>query len=95
MARLRPFSATRTTSRIAPMNSGQQHWIGRASDAQKSAVKVAPEVLAKYVGVYKGIYLRNPRTVEVTFSGGTLSVSGNGGPKQPIRSRRLTFPAPD
>jgi hypothetical protein len=65
-------------------DSGQQHWIGRATDAQKSAVKVAPEVLAKYVGVYKGIYLRNPRTVEVTFSGGTLSVSVNGGPKQPI-----------
>jgi hypothetical protein len=65
-------------------DSGQQHWIGRASDSQKSAVKVASEVLAKYVGVYKGIYLRNPRTVEVTFSGGTLSVSVNGGPKQPI-----------
>src|SRR5215471_6375410 len=30
-------------------DSGQQHWIGRASDAQKSAVKVAPEVMAKYV----------------------------------------------
>src|SRR6266446_10267926 len=65
-------------------DNGQEHWIGRTSDAQKSAVKVAPEVLAKYVGVYKGIYLRNPRTVEVTFSGGTLSVSVNGGPKQSI-----------
>src|SRR5215468_7551643 len=65
-------------------DNGQQHWIGRASDAQKSAVQVAPEVLAKYVGVYKGIYLRNPRTVEITLSGGTLSVSVNGGPKQPI-----------
>jgi hypothetical protein len=65
-------------------DNGQQHWIGRASDAQKYAVTVAPEVMKKYVGVYKGIYLRNPRTVEVTFSGGTLSVSVNGGPKQPI-----------
>ena len=65
-------------------DNGQQHWIGRVSDAQKSAVKVAPEVLAKYVGVYKGIYIRNPRTVEVTLSGGTLFVSVNGGPKQPI-----------
>ncbi|PYS00192.1 MAG: hypothetical protein DMG16_16080 [Acidobacteria bacterium] len=65
-------------------DNGQQHWIGKASDAQKSAAKVAPEILAKYVGVYKGIYLRNPRTVEVTFSGGTLSVSVNGGPKQPV-----------
>ena len=65
-------------------DNGQQHWIGKTSDAQQSAVKVAPEILAKYVGVYKGIYLRNPRTVEVTFSGGTLSVSVNGGPKQPV-----------
>jgi hypothetical protein len=66
------------------LDSGQQHWIGRASDAQKSAVKVAAEVLAKYVGVYKGTYLRNPRTVEVTLSGGTLYISVNGGPQQPI-----------
>jgi len=65
-------------------DNGQEHWIGKASDAQKTAVKVAPELLAKYVGVYKGIYLRNARTVEVTFSDGALSVSVNGGPKQPI-----------
>jgi hypothetical protein len=65
-------------------DNGQQHWIGKASDAGKTALKVAPEVLAKYAGVYKGQYLRGPRTVEVTFSGGTLFVSLNGGPKQPI-----------
>ena len=65
-------------------DSGQEHWIGRVSDAQKTAVKVAPDVLAKYAGLYKGIYIRNPRTVEVTFSDGTLFVSINGGPKQPI-----------
>ena len=65
-------------------DSGQQHWVGKASDAQKSAVKVALETLAKYAGVYKGLYLRNPRTVEVTLAGGILSVSLNGGPKPPI-----------
>jgi len=65
-------------------DNGQQHWIGRTTDAQKTAVKVAPEVLAKYAGVYKGIYLRNTRTVDVTFSDGKLFVSVNGGPKQPI-----------
>jgi hypothetical protein len=63
---------------------GQEHWIGKVSDAQKTAVKVAPDVLAKYTGVYKGIYLRSPRTVDVTFSDGKLFVSVNGGPKQPI-----------
>ena len=66
------------------LDSGQQHWIGRASDAQKSAVAVAPEVLAKYVGVYKGTYGQRPRTVEVSLSDGKLFVSLNGGPKQAI-----------
>ncbi len=65
-------------------DNGQQHWVGKASDAEKSAVKVAPEILAKYVGVYKGQYIRGPRTVDVTFSGGTLFVAVNGGPKQPV-----------
>src|SRR5215469_9723796 len=65
-------------------DNGQQHWIGKASDAEKSAVQVAPEILAKYAGVYKGQYIRGPRTVTVTFSGNALFVSVNGGPKQPI-----------
>jgi len=71
-------------------DNGQEHWIGRTSDAQKSSVNVAPEVLAKYAGVYKGIYGRNPRTVEVTLSGGTLFISVNGGPKQPIAPQSET-----
>jgi hypothetical protein len=65
-------------------DNGQEHWIGRASDARQTAVKVAAEILAKYAGVYKGLYLQSPRTVEVTFSSGALSVSLNGGPSQPI-----------
>jgi hypothetical protein len=65
-------------------DNGQEHWIGKVSDAQKTAVKVAPEILAKYVGTYKGMYLRRPRTVEVTLSGDKLFVSLNGGPKQPV-----------
>ena len=63
---------------------GQEHWVGKLSDAEKSRVKVAPEILAKYVGVYKGQYIRVLRTVEVTFSDGSLFIALNGGPKQPI-----------
>jgi hypothetical protein len=63
---------------------GQEHWVGKLSDAEKSRIKVAPEILAKYVGVYKGQYIRVLRTVEVTFSGGSLFIALNGGPKQPI-----------
>jgi hypothetical protein len=67
-------------------NNEQEHWIGKISDAQTHAVKVAPEILAKYVGVYRGIYLRNNEAVEVTLSDGKLFVAVNGGEK------RLVFP---
>jgi predicted acylesterase/phospholipase RssA len=33
-------------------NNGAQHWVGKASDERKSEVKVAPAILAKYVGAY-------------------------------------------
>jgi hypothetical protein len=65
-------------------DSGQEHWIGKLSDAEKSRVKVAPEILAKYVGIYTGQYIGGSRTVEVTLSGGTLFIALNGGPKQPL-----------
>jgi hypothetical protein len=71
-------------------DSGQQHWIGKLSDDQKPAVKVSPEVLAKYVGVYKGPYLRSSRTVEVTLSGDSLFLALDGGPKQRIFPRSET-----
>jgi len=65
-------------------DSGQEHWAGRLSDDEKSAVKIAPEIMAKYVGVYKGPYFNAFRTVEVSFSGGALFISVDGGPKQRI-----------
>ena len=65
-------------------DNGLQHWVGKVSDAEKSAAKVAREVLARYVGVYKGQYIRGPREVEITLSGGTLFAAVNGGPKTPI-----------
>jgi hypothetical protein len=52
-----------------------QHWVGKASDEKKSAVKVAPEVLSKYVGTYEEqpkFWREFPRVVEITVSGDTL-----------------------
>ena len=68
----------------------REHWVGKVSDAEKSAVKVAPEILTKYVGVYKGFWLQRPRVVEVTFSGGVLFAAVNGGPPQHIIPRSET-----
>jgi hypothetical protein len=48
------------------------HWTGTRSEAASRAITVAPQVLARYVGVYSGFYLTRPRTIEVTLSRGQL-----------------------
>jgi len=55
------------------------HWTGTRSEAASRAVTVPPEVLARYVGVYSGVYLTRARTVEVTLSGGQLIARVIGG----------------
>ena len=65
-------------------------WTGTASDAERAAVTVSPDVLARYVGVYSGIYLNTKRTIDVALSGGQLiaTIAGaaaiDGGPIRPL-----------
>jgi hypothetical protein len=49
-----------------------EQWAGSLSDAASAAVTVPPDVLAKYVGVYTGIYGGRSRTYEVSLAGGQL-----------------------
>jgi hypothetical protein len=53
-----------------------EHWVGKASDEKKAAVKVAPEILAKYVGTYEEQDFwgnrPHPAMIEVTVSSGAL-----------------------
>jgi hypothetical protein len=77
-------------TRCDPAESRQQHWIGTISDAQRSSVRVPPDVLAKYVGVYKGVWARQPRVVEVTLAGDTLFVSVAGGEPQRLAPQSET-----
>lgn len=61
---------------------GTKHWVGdKSADAQATEVAVAPDILAKYVGIYRGIWLDNPTTVEVTLENGSLFLRRNGGEK--------------
>jgi hypothetical protein len=55
---------------VCEVNS--DHWVGRFSASQKAAVKVAPELLSTYVGVYSGPYAGRLRTVEITLVDGEL-----------------------
>jgi hypothetical protein len=62
-------------------------WTGSLS---ANTVTVAPDVLARYVGVYKGFYTRNKRTIEVSLSGGQLiakiigAATNDGGEIRPL-----------
>jgi hypothetical protein len=56
-------------------NVALEHWVGKASDERKGEVKVAPEILSKYVGTYveqPRFWRLEARTVEITVSDGTL-----------------------
>jgi len=64
--------ATDTEMLEAICEKSSDEWAGGLSDAANQAVSVPSDVLAKYVGVYSGLYQGNRRTVEVTLSGGEL-----------------------
>ena len=64
--------AADTDMREAVCERSSKDWVGSLSDAANPAVSVPPEVLARYVGVYTGIYGGNERTYEVSLSGGQL-----------------------
>ena len=61
--------------------SGSDHWVGTTSDAQGAAVTVSPEVLTRYVGVYTGFWLTNPRKVDVALTDGQLVIHINDRPE--------------
>ena len=72
-----------------------QHWVGKASDEKKSEVRVAPDVLAKYVGTYEEqgrLWSRTlvPRVVEITVSGNTLYGDMDGRGKTPLVAQSET-----
>ncbi len=70
---------------------GTKHWVGeKVSDAQATTVEVDPELLAKYVGTYAGIWLDNDITVDVTLDDGTLYLSRNGGERSALLAQSET-----
>jgi hypothetical protein len=68
-----------------------ENWAGKASDEEKTAVAVAPEVLLKYAGVYKGFWGSRPRLVDVTFTGGRLYVAVDGNERLPFIPQSTTL----
>jgi hypothetical protein len=72
-------------------SEGTKHWVGdKVADARATAVDVAAEILAKYVGRYQGIWLDNLTTVEVTLEDGALFLRRNGGTISPLLAQSET-----
>jgi hypothetical protein len=70
-----------------------EHWVGKASDERKAEVKVAPEILGKYVGTYveqPRLWRLVPRIVEITVSGGSLFGNMDGRGKVPLIAQSET-----
>ena len=69
------------------------HWVGKASDEQKAAVKVAPAILAQYVGTYEEqpkLWRLVPRIVVITVSDGALFADMDGRGKVPLTAQSET-----
>jgi hypothetical protein len=64
------------TEMVEAVCEDRTHWLGRLSDVEKTAVTVPPRTLAKYVGVYSGLWGTRPRTVRVRLEDGTLYADG-------------------
>ncbi len=62
-------------------SEGSRHWVGESTDAEVTVVDVAPKILAKYVGTYRGYRFSNLVTVEVTLEDGALLMRRNGAEK--------------
>jgi hypothetical protein len=63
------------------------HWVGKASDERKNEAQVAPEVLAKYVGIYEEqqpYWRAIARIVEISISEGRLFANMDGRGKVPL-----------
>lgn len=53
-------------------SQGTQHYTGGESDVEAALVELSPEILARYVGSYEGIYIDSAVRVDVTLENGVL-----------------------
>jgi hypothetical protein len=74
-------------------SGGLEHWVGKASDERKLEIRVAPEILSKYVGVYveqPKLWRLEPRLLEITLAGDTLYGEMDGRGKTPLVAQSET-----
>lgn len=71
---------------------GREHWSTGVTSNDTALVDLAPETLAGYVGTYRGLYLSNTITIEITMDEGQLFLQrGNGQPAPLLAQTQTAF----
>ena len=71
---------------------GREHWSTGVTSNDTALVDLAPETLAGYVGTYRGLYLSNTITIEITMDEGQLFLQrGNGQPAPLLAQSQTAF----
>ena len=76
----------------AYLGGDRDHWSTGVTGQDSTSVEVAPEILARYVGTYRGMYLTNDVTIRITMEDGQLFLQrGNAGRAQLAAQNETAF----
>ncbi len=74
---------------------GSEHWSTAVTGRDETSVQVAPEILARYVGTYRGMYLTNTITIRITMDGDRLFLQRGNGSRAPLAAQTETAFLPE
>ena len=74
---------------------GSEHWSTAVTGPEETSVQVAPEILARYVGTYRGTYLTNTITIRITMEDDQLFLQRGNGSRAPLAAQTETAFLPE
>ena len=74
---------------------GSEHWSTAVTGRDETSVEVAPEILAGYVGTYRGMYLTNAITIRITMDDDRLFLQRGNGRRAPLAAQTETAFLPE
>ena len=79
----------------AYLGAERDHWSDSVTGRVTTSVEIAPEILARYVGTYRGMYLTNDITIRITLQDGQLFLQRGGGGRTPLAAQSETAFVPE
>ena len=79
----------------AYLGAERDHWGDSVEGRVTTSVEVAPEILARYVGTYRGMYLTNDVTIRITLDDGQLFLQRGGAGRTPLAAQSETAFVPE